>query len=456
MDNEIHNFKRKVHAIPIPEDKLDTAITKTISTPRKKNRKLYYLFATAMTLMILLFSSAFVSPVMAKILSQVPWIGSVISYFDTGLENASNEGFVTKIGETYVSQDIPVTITEVYYDDFRLVVGYTIPNVDDLGAFEALDTEVKLGIDNQTVTSMSGHSTLKGDQVIGTIETTATLPDSFTLDVSFSEIFHTKGDWNFRIPVTKNTNTLAYEVGKTKEVNNYKFEVFTIQLAPSGTKIHMELDMPFGDETAYDFLVYNDNGNRLGSMDYTKKIIPLVKFDKQVLKMNALFEPLQDNLITIVPVMNDNGTIIELEELAIEVDLSTIKGQEVSNKIMGFGLREDKVDKKTYFMDYIVEEVASEMGLQLGEYNKAELPHFNLDFAIDFQKEQQMNNQTVVNPIVMIEKKSGEKGYVVYKTENGVNHIFQVELKDENWIIVDSFTLQGKMIRDLEMSYNEE
>ncbi|MFD2044587.1 DUF4179 domain-containing protein [Ornithinibacillus salinisoli] len=456
MGNEIENFKEKINAIPIPEDQLNSAITGSISSAKKRPRKVSYVIAVAATLMVILFGSAFVSPAMAKIFSQVPLVGSVLSYFDTGLEQASNEGLVTSVGETFVDRDIPITITEVYYDNFRLVVGYSIPIQEQMDDYKALETEIKMRVDDQIVTGMNTHSTVKDDLVLGTIETNVRLPESFTLDISFSEVFNKIGDWSFQLPVRKNTDALVYDVTKTKEMDAYTFEVVDVQLAPSGTKIHMKLDTPMSEDTTYDFLVYNHNGEKLELLEEDKKTIPLVNFEKDVVKTSALYEPSEDHVFTIIPALYDDGKLIEMKKLAIVVDLSTVKGKEISNEAANYGLIDDKVDQETFLRNYMVEEIGSELGIELGEYSKAEVTVLSLEFASDFQKEQKINKKNVVKTTALIEESSNANAYVVYKTEDGINHIFEAEKVRDKWKITDSYTFEGKTIVDLEMLYDNQ
>lgn len=456
MGNEIHNFKEKVNAIPIPEEKMNAAISNTISSNNRSPKKFTYILAVAATLMVILFGSAFVSPAMAKLLIQVPLFGGVLSYFDIGLEEVSNKGLVTKVGETFVDQEIPVTITEVYYDNFRLVIGYSIPITEKIADYEALGTEMKLLIDNKTVTSMHAQSTVKDDVVLGTIETNVSLPDSFTLDINFSEVFNKKGNWSFRLPVTKNTQALVYEVNKKKEVDEYKFEVFDIQLTPSGTKIHLELDTPIGEDKVYDFLVYNHNGEVLEFIEENKKNIPLVNFDKEVVKTKAVYEPTEEKRLIIVPVLQDNGNVIEMEELAINVDLSTIKGKEVTSESTDYGLIEDKVDLETFLRNYMVEEVGNELGIELGEYTKADLSVLSLHFASDFQKQEKINQKHVVKPTALVEERTDANAYIIYKSEDGINHVFKAKKLSGEWEIVDSFTTKGQTILEVENIYENQ
>ncbi|WP_042150277.1 DUF4179 domain-containing protein [Paucisalibacillus sp. EB02] len=470
MGSEIRHFKEKVNAIPIPEQKLNHAISNTISSSKRNSRKtkrVSYVFAAASTIFVLLFGSAFVSPAMAKFLIQVPLFGSVLSYFDVGLEEASKNGLVTKVGATSIDKDIPVTITEVYYDNFRLVIGYSVPISDHVDDVDALGTEFNILIDDKEVLGMSGHGTVKDDLLLGTIETTSKLPESFTLKVNFNEVLDKKGNWNFELPVSKNSSAYAYDINKIKETEQYKFELFNIQLAPSGTKIYMELDTPINQEVYYDFRLYNSKGDSLEFIDEEKKTIPLVNFDKEVVKTNALYEPLHDHLITLVPVFYENGDEIEMEELAIDVDLSTVKGKEIKHDTDSYGLREYKVNEDTFYRDYMLDEAAGALGIELGEYMKADLIILSFGFIADFQEELETTGEKVIEPTALVKEDHYSTGFIIYKTEDGINHVYTVrkeggtndepdlqEIKGD-WEITDHQSIQGKTLVEMKEIYNK-
>ncbi|MFE4430811.1 DUF4030 domain-containing protein [Peribacillus butanolivorans] len=76
-----NNVKKEVDKIKIPEDKLDQAIENAIKRGKKKQRslgkKVIYFSSAAVLLFGLLIGSAFVSPAMAKVISNIPYLGSI-------------------------------------------------------------------------------------------------------------------------------------------------------------------------------------------------------------------------------------------------------------------------------------------------------------------------------------------------------------------------------------------
>ena len=461
MGEEIYKFKDKVNNIPVPELQLDIVIEQAIRKTEGKPKRSRYMIAIAATTLFLLTGSAFVSPIMANVLSQIPLLGNVLSYFDKGLEDVSKKGLVTTVGETAVDRDIPITITEVYYDNFRLVVGYSIPLPADKNQYEALKTEVEMLINDKKVLGVSSHGSINENQLIGTIETTANLPDELKLEIMFNDVLDKKGNWHFEIPVSRINDSLVYEINTVTKTEDYKFELFDIQLSPSGTRIHMELDTPLGQEENYSFLVYTDSGEELKLINYNeKKTIPLFKFEKQVVKAIALYEPLKGSKLKIVPVFDPFENPLPMKDLTMEVDLTKIKGSPIENDSTNIGLTDNWVDPDTFMRDYMIEEAAEDLKIELGEYMKADLTILDFGFYSNFYKEQNLNSsKTVLKPVALIEEveypNEYENAIIIYKTEDGKNHIFKASNKEDEWKIIESEQWDGRTIEELEKMYHE-
>ncbi|WP_100011259.1 DUF4179 domain-containing protein [Lentibacillus sediminis] len=82
MNNDFPNFKNEIDKIDVPEKKLDLAIERAIKRGKRKkwglSKKITYLSSAAVIVFSLLIGSAFVSPVMAKVMSNVPLISQIL------------------------------------------------------------------------------------------------------------------------------------------------------------------------------------------------------------------------------------------------------------------------------------------------------------------------------------------------------------------------------------------
>ncbi|WP_163527231.1 DUF4179 domain-containing protein [Halobacillus ihumii] len=82
MNNDFPNFKKDVDKIEVPEEKLNTAIKSAIKRGKKKKwsfgKKVTYLSGAAVIVFCLLIGSAFVSPAMAKVMSNVPLVSEIL------------------------------------------------------------------------------------------------------------------------------------------------------------------------------------------------------------------------------------------------------------------------------------------------------------------------------------------------------------------------------------------
>ncbi|MBD0381912.1 DUF4179 domain-containing protein [Paenibacillus sedimenti] len=105
---------------------------------RKKSsllRQLTLSTAAAGVLGIGMFASAFLSPVMAETLKQVPGIGSIFSTIqrDIGLRTAGDFGLTSNVNRTVSYKDVKLEVTETLYDGNRaaFVLNVTAPNLDN-------------------------------------------------------------------------------------------------------------------------------------------------------------------------------------------------------------------------------------------------------------------------------------------------------------------------------------
>ena len=210
MNNQPNDIKHAIEDIHIPLDKLNKTIELGIKRGQvklpKTKRRLYPIIGVASITTFLLVGSAFVSPAMANVLSNIPGFKSVFEFAgDNGLQIASEKGYSQKIALTESDKDIKLTINDVYYDGTRLSLGYIQESSHSLGELGELELEVN-GKRINFGDSRSGEF-ISDNQYAGVINIYSEdeIPDSFDLKIELNNIGKVSGDWNYKIPIEKST-----------------------------------------------------------------------------------------------------------------------------------------------------------------------------------------------------------------------------------------------------------
>ncbi|MBM6617402.1 DUF4179 domain-containing protein [Bacillus suaedaesalsae] len=462
MNNEVQHFKIKIENIPIPEEKLNFAIHRAIKNGEKTrgsriNKKIYGLAIVA-SLFIFFIGASFVSPAFAKMLQHIPVLGSILSTQDSGLHEASKKGLIKSIGETVVDHDIPITITDVYYDKFRLVIGYKIPIKPELlkdnEIFEGYP-EVQLLVDGQNIMSYGNKITIEDGYLIGAIQSERNLPDTFNLNISFHEVLNKTGKWDFEFPVSIEEFSREYEVNQRAEHDNKELLVETISSTPSGTMIKLSIESNERLEDTYTFHLYEQDGTMLELIEENIQQHYLTRFNLDYLKVESLFGPIKkEQVVTIVPVKVDSDySEKELEELAIEIDLTKLTSEPISNQEYKFF--DYKPSEETYVRERMVNEVVKYLDLELGEYTKTDLSITGVRFAAEFLQNNNIDSREDIAPVALLRE---ETGLIIYKNDNGMDIVTSIQKVNGKWKTTETTTLQGmskeKISREYKKKYN--
>lgn len=457
MNSEKKQFQQRVEQIDIPEEKLTTAINEAMKKGEKTKSKFQrakrylYRFAIAVVLLLAIMGSGFISPAMANMLTHIPIIGSVFVHEDVGLKEASEKGLVFPVNQTIVDKDIPITITNVYYDRSRLAIGYEIP-------LEHERAEVGLLNYNITINGLSpirsqGSGMIEDNKFKGQIQTSSTLPDSFTLQVVFNKVLNKTGNWEFTIPVLVNDDHEYFLVDRTIEDGGYEFHVEEMILTPSGTKMYVNVHTPFDrKEEELSFSIYGERGKKLELIETKLQKDSDSKSGKELWSGTVFFAPVkEDDKITIVPgYLSANNKLVELNSLSMNIDIAELENEVLNRNILE--LVRVIPDLRTYMTDKMVEEVAKQLQIELGEYIIAELSVFDTKFSIEYQKKQRFVHGKVI-PIALLKKNSG---FIVYKKNSGENVVSIIENINNEWEIVEEKTFKGISFADLEEAFNNE
>ncbi|WP_337103214.1 DUF4179 domain-containing protein [Paenibacillus sp. YIM B09110] len=282
LDFEINRvLKESTQAVPeVVSSRVDQTLL-SVKKRKRVSRKAAIGVTAAAASLALLVGSSFVSPTIAKALTNTPLIGSVFEMIgDAGLQLSGQKGLATKLNQAAEDQGIRMTVTEVLYDGIRLAIGYTV-EADHF--VSSLDADMLInGEPIETLLSSSSSSKIGHNQYTGYMdyEADGTLPDQFKLTLKLNSIQQysnetgwqtTKGSWKFQLPVSKLTEGISVhsfeELPPSATSGETTLSVKKVTMTPAVTAINVELD---GKETAEElgFFIYDDKGRQLQSFGY--------------------------------------------------------------------------------------------------------------------------------------------------------------------------------------------
>lgn len=245
-----------------------------------KRRNRMTVKAIAVSAAVLTFGvigSGFVSPTMAKVLSEVPIVGSIFAdSSDSSLQTVDEKGLATKLNETITDNGVSLTITEAYFGGGRLAIGYKIDTdkvkLESFEKYQGIPLSFKALLDGERFTYMSDfEQSVKDGAAFGIIDMgvgiESELSEEPTLQLNVTEISGIKGSWNFTVPVS-NKETLAATASFNPMVSTTwdkaTFVVEKAEFTPAGSKIIIDRTLPKDDKDNYSFAIYDENGTSLG------------------------------------------------------------------------------------------------------------------------------------------------------------------------------------------------
>lgn len=271
--DQIPSFKKEIDSIPVPIDRLDQIISATVQedhprrpSPTRLRKKVLYRATAAVATLGLLLGSGFVSPAMASIMAQIPVIGSIfVQQGDPGLRNASEQGLTTAIGETLTSDGASMTINEVFYDGIRLSVAYSLVSQQPLDWDAQLRTDITVNGKETFFNRGQTRTGITPTYHVGIIDINppADLPDQFELGLLFHE--GENRQWQFNIPVIRQTDTQLITVNNTQRVADIELNVASIKSSAAGMLLTYNTITSADDHSDYriTFKVKDQEGRRL-------------------------------------------------------------------------------------------------------------------------------------------------------------------------------------------------
>lgn len=344
MTDKIASLKNKINNIPVPTEKLDDIIFKTVHEHAPKRtqffrKKLLYGASGGIAAIGLLLGSATVSPAMAGIVAKLPIVGSIFEEFgDPGLSQMSNLGLTQVIGESKKVGDKTLTIDEVFYDGTRFTLSYSLESekpmsedyIDSMN-FIIDGNHIAYGISNEITDSTSTHH--KG---IVTIDSTKNLPETFSLNVMF--IGKEDDKWEFSLPIHTQTNVKTIMTNYEQEVAGVRLSVTDIIHGPAGLKVNYKMEMKDDELQQYmahhiGFRIKDDLGNEL--VLNTGSNYGFSEDGKTNIEGNEMFNPISNEVtkLTVSPYFNlpKEGKITETnaEGKEIVLDLTQYESGEL-------------------------------------------------------------------------------------------------------------------------------
>jgi len=255
----------QVHSIPwdqIRERALDDTIP---AAPFRKNTMKYkigYSFAAMVIIGGLLIMSGFISPVIAGALEQIPIVKSVFNFYGEkwGLQTAINEKFSTTVQKTVTDKNISVTITDVLYDQGRIVIGYAVSTSrPDLYLRDMLPYAIPLPITEMHffINGKAIHDTSQGTAEridngnvgVWDIYHHGEFPESFNLQIEIHQVGDQYGEWLFTVPVSRQYTdeaTRAFLPMQIWNIGQTTVMVKQVQICPTDIVIYYQTIQPVG------------------------------------------------------------------------------------------------------------------------------------------------------------------------------------------------------------------
>ncbi|KOS68794.1 hypothetical protein AEA09_09750 [Lysinibacillus contaminans] len=309
MDKDI---KRAIDTIQVPMEKLDNAIENGLKVPKRhvkpKQRRALTLVLSSVVTISLIIGLGFISPTMARVLSNFPLLNGIFETIDdSSLKVTLNDKNSTALNKTLTSNGVSLTIQDIVFDGTRLTISY-------LQEKQAEIYPLHIEVNGEVINSSGVYrgEYLESGKFVGVIEFSPTeqLPDDFDLLVKIHQIGDMVVDWQFNTPITNvNINSKKIAVGQKGEVEGIQYEVKKLELSDTGVSLHVLFHT---DSNQLDKIVLNvldDNG----------KVLPIINIEGQGDEKSFLFEYLMEPIggdvesLTISPFFRPS--IIERKEV---------------------------------------------------------------------------------------------------------------------------------------------
>lgn len=183
MDKKLKDLKKQYEEVPIPKE-LDFVVENALkqSKKKKKNRTPHWLLGTAAAAM-LFTASLNVSPAMARTLSEIPVVGSVVKVLTWTEYEVADDTYEANIKvpsiENLENQKLANTLNEKYRAEGKALYDEFIADVGDIkangGGHYGVDSGYDIKTDNDQILSI-------GRYIVNTVGSSSTVMHYDTID----------------------------------------------------------------------------------------------------------------------------------------------------------------------------------------------------------------------------------------------------------------------------------
>lgn len=264
MDNK--EFKTAIEQIPVPREKVFSAISKGINKGSDKGtvkrKKVFAGVAAAAALLGITIASGFVNPTMNKVLANTPLIGGIFYGFNdsTGVELA-NQDAVTQLNQSLTRNGVTVKLTSAYFDGSEVsITGFVDEDVEK-GGNEKGEVSFDMNFEHY---KGDNDPWLRGkSNNIKKVENGynfqwkmhypyKTFKENYTLPITIHNINGIKGEWKFDIPIQQEkVRTLVIDHEQGYPEDEAKIRIKEIVTAKASSSLTYETVQKYKGDDIY-------------------------------------------------------------------------------------------------------------------------------------------------------------------------------------------------------------
>ncbi|MGJ7919107.1 DUF4179 domain-containing protein [Neobacillus sp. LXY-4] len=272
MDNK--EFKTAIEQIPVPKDKVFSAISKGLNKDvngRSKKKKVLAGLATTAALLGITVASGFVNPTMNKVLANTPLIGGIFQEFNdaTGVELA-NLNAVTELNQAITKNGVTVKLTSAYFDgNVVSITGFVDENVEK-GHNEKGEVSFDVNFEHNKGDNdpwLNGMSTgVKKVENGYNFQWKMEYPyksfkENYTLPITIHNINGINGEWKFDIPIKQEKNsTLVFNQEQGYQEDGFKIRIKEILTAKASSSLIYETVEKYKGDDIYILKAVDNDG----------------------------------------------------------------------------------------------------------------------------------------------------------------------------------------------------
>jgi Family of unknown function (DUF5643)/Domain of unknown function (DUF4179) len=328
-EEQLNDYKKEYDNIPLATDKLEHAImagfqkAKTEEKQYARRKKSIFGFIAAALLLIGLFSSIRISPVLASYISEIPGMEKIVELIrdDKGRLAAVENKYYQELGvSSEVKDGVKVTLDGTISDEMGIVLYYTLHSEEKQNSMmvEKVKLRAKDGtaIDEASISYGAPHESEKGQySYSGEIEYYFEAPlmaKDYVIDMEVQ-------GKEFSLPFTLNDfkEKKEYALNQTLELEGQKINVEKVIVYPLRIAVYLEADANNDKEILHleDLRIVDEKGEVWGKI--TNGVTASGSYDEKqkiYLQSNYFHEPKELYLLL------NRAQAVDKEDIYVVVD----------------------------------------------------------------------------------------------------------------------------------------